>query len=146
MAQKTPLRFLSSVPCAFHNARTQRLAHIVIKTLRLDPNIRLGRLSDAYIKSLREAVENPVDVGIPQWMFNRRKDRQTGEDIHLIASNLITRQRNDIEVIKEMGSWKRVHHELGLKVRGQRAKTTARKGRVIGVSRRRIRREQREKP
>jgi len=123
----------------------ESLAQAVIKALGLNPSMRLGKISDADLERLVKAVENPGEVGIPTWMFNRRKDRETGEDIHLLGSDLTIRQRDDIELMKDTGSWKGNRHARGLKVRGQRTKTSARKGRVIGVSRKRIEREQRDK-
>jgi small subunit ribosomal protein S13 len=35
--------------------------------------------------------------------------------------------------MKEMKSWRGYRHAYGLKVRGQRTRTTARKGKAIGV-------------
>ena len=77
-------------------------------------------------------------------MLNRRKDPQTGRDLHLLASDLTLAQREDIDIMKETRSWKGERHARGLKVRGQRTKTTARKGRSVGVSRARVRKEARE--
>jgi small subunit ribosomal protein S13 len=120
-----------------------RLAQVVVNKLDIDPEKRLGALSDAEVKKISAALENPSNIGIPKWMFNRRKDPQTGEDIHLLTSDLIMQQKNDIDLMKETRSWKGERHSRGLKVRGQRTKTTARKGRSVGVSRRRVTREQR---
>ena len=103
-------------------------------------------LSEKDIKRIEEALNNPAVFGVPKWMFNRRKDLKTGEDLHLLGSDLSMTQRDDIEIMKDTKSWKGYRHSRGLKVRGQRTKTTSRKGRSVGVSRRRIQREQREKP
>jgi len=46
--------------------------------------------------------------------------------------------------MRETRSWKGERHARGLKVRGQRTKTTARKGRSVGVSRARVRQQQRQ--
>ncbi len=46
--------------------------------------------------------------------------------------------------MKETRSWKGNRHARGLKVRGQRTKTAARKGRSVGVSRSRVQQEQRQ--
>ena len=123
----------------------KRIAQAAVKTLNIDPDTRLGALSDAEVKKLTTAIGNPSSVGIPKWMYNRRKDPQTGENIHVLTSDLTIQQKNDIDLMKETRSWKGERHSRGLKVRGQRTKTTARRGRSVGVSRRRIAREQREK-
>ena len=70
-------------------------------------------------------------------MLNRRKDITTGEDLHLLGSDLTLEIDKDIKLLKKIRSWRGVRHALGLKVRGQRTRTTGRTGRTVGVSRRR---------
>ena len=115
-----------------------RVSRTVVKNLGLDPSLRLGALSDADVRRLEEMLDNPTSGGIPAWMFNRRKDSQTGKDLHILGSDLTLREREDIDLMRETRSWKGERHSRGLKVRGQRTKTTARKGRSVGVSRRRV--------
>jgi len=121
-----------------------RVSKTMIKKLGLDPNVRLGSLSDADVRRLEAILENPASGGIPNWMLNRRKDLDTGRDIHLLGSDLTLKIKEDIDLMKETRSWKGNRHARGLKVRGQRTKTTARKGRSVGVSRSRVRQQQRE--
>jgi small subunit ribosomal protein S13 len=116
-----------------------RIARSIITELGLDPEKRIGEASDSDVKELEEAIEKPSNVGVPKWMLNRRKAPRTGEDTHLITSELIMTEKDDIELMKDTRSWKGVRHSLGLKVRGQRTKSTARKGKSVGVSRKRIR-------
>ncbi|RLI09717.1 30S ribosomal protein S13 [Candidatus Bathyarchaeota archaeon] len=113
-----------------------RVARAIVKRAGLDPTLRLGSLSDADVKRLEDVLENPAARGLPLWMLNRRKDPQTGSDLHLLGSDLTLRVKEDIDLMREIRSWKGERHARGLKVRGQRTKTTARKGRSIGVSRR----------
>jgi small subunit ribosomal protein S13 len=120
-----------------------RVSRTVVKNLGLDPSLRLGTLSDADVRRLEEMLDNPTSGGIPAWMFNRRKDSQTGKDLHILGSDLTLREREDIDLMRETRSWKGERHARGLKVRGQRTKTTARKGRSVGVSRRRVQQQQR---
>ncbi|TRM83822.1 30S ribosomal protein S13, partial [Sulfolobus sp. A20-N-G8] len=72
--------------------------------------------------------------GLPSWIYNRRRDYDAGIDLHLVTSDLIFYVRNDIEREKRNKSWRGVRHSLGLKVRGQRTRTTGRTGMTIGVS------------
>ena len=67
-------------------------------------------------------------------MLNRRKDYATGQDIHLTGSDLVLTIKSDIDRMKKIKSWKGIRHALGLKVRGQRTRTTGRGGRTIGVT------------
>jgi small subunit ribosomal protein S13 len=41
--------------------------------------------------------------------------------------------KTDIDLMKKLKTYKGIRHALGLKVRGQRTRTTGRKGRVVGV-------------
>lgn len=112
-------------------------AYAVIRTLGLDPNKRVGDLTDDEIKRLEEAFSDLRKLGLPAWLFNRRKDYETGEDLHLIGADLIFAARRDIEREIKIGSWRGIRHKLGLKVRGQRTRTTGRIGMTVGVKKKR---------
>ncbi|MHA1722752.1 MAG: 30S ribosomal protein S13, partial [Candidatus Baldrarchaeia archaeon] len=49
-------------------------------------------------------------------------------------SDLVLTIKSDIDRMKKIKSWKGIRHALGLKVRGQRTRTTGRGGRTIGVT------------
>ncbi|MGV9142155.1 MAG: 30S ribosomal protein S13, partial [Promethearchaeota archaeon] len=53
--------------------------------------------------------------------------------------------KRDIDRMKKIKSYKGIRHSLGLKVRGQKTKSTGRGELVIGVVRKRIRQQQAEK-
>jgi small subunit ribosomal protein S13 len=116
----------------------RNLAYAIVKALNLDPNMRFGYLSDKDIKRIEDAVRNPLQYGVPSWLLNRQKDPERGTDSHLIGSDLILRIKTDIDLMKKIRCWKGIRHMLGLKVRGQRTKTTGRKGMAVGVRRRRL--------
>jgi small subunit ribosomal protein S13 len=65
--------------------------------------------------------------------LNRRKDLETGKDGHLISADLVLRNKMDIEQMKGIKSWRGYRHAYGLRVRGQRTKTTGRAGKALGV-------------
>ncbi|MHA1596704.1 MAG: 30S ribosomal protein S13, partial [Candidatus Asgardarchaeia archaeon] len=54
---------------------------------------------------------------------------------HLLGSDLILRINMDIQREKKLRSWRGMRHALGLKVRGQKTRTTGRTGRTVGVRR-----------
>ena len=112
-----------------------RLARAIVKQLGLDETERLGALSEAEVRQLERALEDPLSVGVPRWMLNRQKAPEAGLDLHLLSSDLDLRVKEDIDLMRETRSWKGERHAKGLKVRGQRTKTTGRTGRSIGVSR-----------
>jgi len=118
-----------------------RVSKTLVKKLGLSSQDRLGAISEANVRRLEETLENLASSGLPAWMLNRRKDPQTGQNLHVLGSDLQFRVKEDIDVLRETRSWKGYRHARGLKVRGQRTKTAARKGRSVGVSRQRVQRE-----
>jgi len=101
----------------------------------LDPEIMIGSLSDEELKKLEDVIKNPLKYGIPYHMLNRRFDPVTGEHKHLVGSDLVIAVKSDIDLMKKIRSYKGIRHELGLPVRGQRTRTSFRKGMIVGVSR-----------
>ncbi len=111
-------------------------AFALCRKLNIDPYRKLGSLSDSEIKKLDDAIRNISKLGFPYWFLNRPKDPETGEHLHLIGSDLVFRVKMDIELMKKIRSWKGIRHMYGLKVRGQRTRTTGRTGMTVGVTRR----------
>lgn len=110
-------------------------AMIIIRKLNLDKDKRLGEISDEDIKKIENLLNNKIIPESPNWIYNRQKDYESGADMHLVTSDLIFYVRNDIERERRSRSWRGVRHSLGLKVRGQRTRTTGRTGATIGVRR-----------
>jgi len=108
-------------------------ANVITTNLSLDPRVRLGTLSEEEVKQIEDAITSTSKSALPRWYYNRRNDPETGEARQLLGSDLDFIQKNDIEEEKNIQSWKGVRHGLGLKVRGQRTRTTGRKGRTVGV-------------
>jgi len=105
----------------------------ICKSLGIDPRAKLGRLDQETLSKIEAAVKDLAAFGFPSWMLNRRKDLESGKDIHLVGSDLLLVVREDIERMKRTKSWKGIRHALGLKVRGQRTATTGRTGITVGV-------------
>ncbi len=108
-------------------------ASVVINKLGLDPRARLGTLPDEQIREVEKAIQNSAAFNVPFWYYNRRKDPDSGETKQLMGSDLDFVVKNDIDDERNIQSWKGIRHGLGLKVRGQRTRTTGRKGRTVGV-------------
>lgn len=107
----------------------------------IDTSTKIGDLSDDEIDHIEEVIKNPEEYGIPAWVRNRRKDRETGEHGHLIGSDLELKEEFDIRRLKEISSYRGWRHEIGLPVRGQKTKSSFRSGSKIGVSRARLQEE-----
>ena len=113
------------------------MANALVKKAGIDPEKRLGFLSEAEIRRLEAVAKDPVGHGIPAWLLNRRKDLRTGKNLHLTGSDLDLQVKADIDLMKAIKSWKGYRHAYGLKVRGQRTRTTGRTGKTVGVRRKR---------
>lgn len=98
----------------------------------IDKHKKAGDLSEAEEKRLNELIRNPRGAGIPEWMLNRRNDTETGEDSHLIGSDIAFVKENDIKRMKKLKTYKGVRHAVGLPVRGQRTKSNFRKNKKKG--------------
>lgn len=108
-------------------------ANALVSKLGINAHARLGTLTEEQIAELESALKGVNNVRLPEWMYNRRKDPETGETKQLISAELEFVVKNDIERERAIQSWKGIRHSLGLKVRGQRTRTTGRKGRTVGV-------------
>lgn len=127
------LRSLQGVGDMYGNA--------VAQVLDVDTDTKIGDLDDEAIDKIEEVIKNPEENGIPVWLRNRRKDRDTGKDMHLIASDLELKEEFDIRRYKGIGSYRGWRHKIGLPVRGQKTKSSFRSGSKIGVSRARLQEE-----
>lgn len=117
------------------------LANVIVKKANINSETRLGFLSDMEIDRIRDIINKPEKHSMPAWLLNRQKDSETGKDLHLTGSDLTLRIKSDIDEMKKAKSWRGFRHAHGLKVRGQRTRTTGRTGKAIGVKKKRIRRE-----
>ncbi len=119
-------------------------AHAALKVLKIDPSRRIGYLSDAELKSIEEAVRTPQKFHIPKWLYNRQKDPETGNELHLLGTELMLTQDGDIKNMKRIKCYKGVRHILGQPVRGQRTRSNFRKnkGKVkLGVYKSAVKKE-----
>ena len=116
------------------------LADIVCITAGIDKVEKAGNLNEEQVKKLNQVVENLASHGLPTWLFNRRKDYDTGADIHLLTGNVSFYRENDIKRLKKIKSLKGIRHGKGLPVRGQRTKSHFRtnKGKVVGVAKKKV--------
>ena len=108
-------------------------ANTLLSILKINSNQRIGHLTDEQISSIENVIKNP-SANFPSWFLNRRKDIETGENQHLLTSDIAFAIRNDVEREKTTGSWRGYRHMYGLKVRGQRTRCTGRKGGAVGVA------------
>lgn len=102
--------------------------------LRIDVKTPGAKLSTDQVKKIEEFVKDPVKFGMPEWMFNRQKDFETGKFEHLISADLKLRKEFDIKRLRRIKSYVGMRHSFGLPVRGQRTRGHFRKsGKSMGV-------------
>jgi small subunit ribosomal protein S13 len=108
-------------------------AQVLTQMLNINPDKRVGYLTEGEIRDIEQAIANPTKAGVPLWYLNRRKNMDTGSNQHMITSDLDFAATNDIEREKQVMSWRGYRHMFGLRVRGQCTRTTGRKGGAVGV-------------
>jgi small subunit ribosomal protein S13 len=100
-------------------------------------NHKVGELPDADIKKLDEAVRTPAKYKIPEWMYNRKRDPDTGDDLHINGPDLRFQKEQDIKKLKMIKCYRGMRHAVNAPVRGQRTKSnfrsSKRKGGSLGV-------------
>ena len=109
-------------------------ATAILDILKIDTNSNIGNLTDENVQAIEKLITDPIASNIPTWFLNRRKDIETGADLHLLTSDIPFTLRNDIERERITASWRGYRHLSGLKVRGQRTRTSGRKGGAVGVA------------
>jgi len=109
-------------------------ATAILDTLKINPNSNIGNLTEENVQAIEKVITDPIASNIPTWFLNRRKDIETGADLHLLTSDIPFTLRNDIERERIAASWRGYRHLSGLKVRGQRTRTSGRKGGAVGVA------------
>ena len=77
-------------------------AEAICSLSKVSRNTKTGYLTPDEVKKLNEVIANPVDKGMPSWMFNRRKDFETGEDKHLTMGTLAFVHDNDLKRLKKI--------------------------------------------
>ncbi|XP_015765962.1 PREDICTED: 40S ribosomal protein S18 [Acropora digitifera] len=112
----------------------RRYANIVCKKADIDMNKRAGELTDDEVERVVTIMQNPRQYKIPDWFLNRQKDIRDGKYSQLLSNNLESKLREDLERLKKIRAHRGLRHYWGLRVRGQHTKTTGRKGRTVGVA------------
>jgi small subunit ribosomal protein S13 len=114
------------------------LVEIISREMNIDKREKIGNLTDEQMKKIVEIMSDPMKYGIPVWMVNRKGDRESGKNKHLISSDLDFQKIGDIKAKIAVKSYQGIRHMHGLAVRGQRTKTSGRKGLSVGVQKQKL--------
>ncbi|MHC1604849.1 MAG: 30S ribosomal protein S13 [Candidatus Methanofastidiosia archaeon] len=112
------------------------MAKSIASMIGHDPNDKMGNITDEEVEKIENILKDPIGHGIPPWMLNRRKDNETGQDVHVVGAKLAIALREDVNTLRKMRAYRGIRHETGLPVRGQRTKSSFRTGSTLGVRRR----------
>ncbi len=112
-----------------------RLARSVVYSLGIDPQRKLGEMDEESISKLKKFIEEEIET-LPPWLLNRRKDYHTGKDLHLLNKDIDFAKMLDVERMIKIRAYRGMRHARGYKARGQRTRSTGRKGATVGVIRR----------
>ncbi len=103
----------------------------ILKEAGIDPDKYAGDISKEEKESIEKVIKSS---NIPSHLVNRRKDPETGKDMMLTSNDLDMQNRQDIEDMKKLGSYKGLRHRRGLPVRGQKTKSSFRGDSSVGVA------------
>merc|ERR1712190_564074 len=112
----------------------RRYANLVLKKADIDLSKRAGELSEEDVEKIITIMQNPRQYKIPNWFLNRQKDIKDGKTGQVMANFLDNKLREDLERLKKIRAHRGLRHYWGVRVRGQHTKTTGRRGRTVGVS------------
>ncbi|SCZ90422.1 BZ3500_MvSof-1268-A1-R1_Chr1-3g01980 [Microbotryum saponariae] len=112
----------------------RRYANVVCKKADVDLNKRAGQLNPDELERLVTIMQNPTQFKIPNWFLNRQKDWIDGKYGQLLSNQLDSKMREDLERLKKIRLHRALRTYWGLRVRGQHTKTTGRRGKTVGVS------------
>ena len=99
---------------------------------------KIGLLDEPGIEKIEELLKDPAKFGIPAFMLNRRKDGETGTDIHVVGTDLIVKTKQDMDDSMKRSTWIGYRRQNGQRVRGQRTRSTGRTGATVGVTKKKI--------
>jgi small subunit ribosomal protein S13 len=110
------------------------LSHTICVKMGLDPLKKVNSFSNDELKALEIKLKEME--GIDNWMLNRQKDFDSGENKHLLTTNLNLTFQFDKKRLQKIKSYRGLRLAAGLPVRGQRTKAHFRKGgKAVGVKR-----------
>jgi len=112
----------------------RRYSNLVCKKADVDLGKRAGDLTSEELERIVTILQNPLQYKIPSWFLNRQRDIVDGKDSQVLANGVDSKLRDDLERLKKIRAHRGLRHYWGLRVRGQHSKTTGRRGRTVGVS------------
>jgi len=113
------------------------LSNAICKISQINRYRKVGSLSDEEVKKVeRNILETSKNPSLPKFMLNLPKNEEKPR--HLLTIDLELYQKMRVKQLREIQSYRGIRHVLGLPVRGQRTKAHFRKGRSVGVVKKKV--------
>lgn len=106
------------------------LSNAACVILGFEKTKKIGSLTDKEIETITNFLKNPQ---IPKHFLNRQQDFESGEDKHLIGTDLELTNEFDVKRLKKIKSYRGLRHMSGLPMRGQRTQSNFRTNRRKGA-------------
>ncbi len=106
------------------------ISNATCKTLGISKTKKIGQLTEEEVKKISEFIKN---LNTPAFLKNQQKNFESGEDKHLIGSDLELKNEFDVKRLKKIKSYRGLRHLAGLPTRGQRTKSNFRPNRRRGA-------------
>ncbi|ORY41539.1 hypothetical protein BCR33DRAFT_758382 [Rhizoclosmatium globosum] len=112
----------------------RRFSNLVCKKADIDLTKRAGELTNDELERIVNIMQAPSQYKIPNWFLNRQKDPKDGKFSQSISNAVDNKLREDLERLKKIRAHRGLRHYWGIRVRGQHTKTTGRRGKSVGVA------------
>ena len=106
------------------------ISNATCKSLGISKTKKIGQLTEKEIEEISEFIKN---LEVPAFLKNQQKNFESGEDKHLIGSDLELKNEFDVKRLKKIKSYRGMRHTSGLPTRGQRTKSNFRPNRRRGA-------------
>jgi small subunit ribosomal protein S13 len=93
---------------------------------------KVGYLTDDDVVIIEKIIID-LDKEVPSWLLNRVRT-MNGSTKHLIMADLRLENRKDLQILGKTKSYRGLRLQWGLTVRGQKTKSSFRKGGAVGVN------------
>ena len=103
----------------------------ICKLTGIKRNKKAGLLEDSEIKKIEETARQ-ISTKLPKFLVNMSKSSED-KPRHLEGSDLELDLKMKLKKLREIQSYKGIRHAMGLPVRGQKTKSNFRKGKSVGV-------------
>ncbi len=107
------------------------MSNYICKKMGLDKPKMVGLMDDAEIEKITKFVKELKSIE-EKYLMNRQKDIESGEDKHLVVSDLDLQKEFDIKRLRKIKSYRGLRHGANLPTRGQRTRGNFRKNRSKG--------------